>query len=269
VSRCLVMQDGDRHDHDFVELAVTMRGRATHVSSAGETSIGRGFAVLLQPGTWHAYQAVQDLEVINFLFPVAMARAEWRALLDRRVRSVLRSTERIQMTTLSEATLDVLDRLERVDRRSSGTLGLVIWALDQFASNVSADVALHPAIERAVSELEDHPADAWTSTSLAKTVGLDRAYLSRLFKAQVGLGPMAFLAILRADRAASLLRSSELNCGEVGLAVGYSDANLFSRRFRARFGVSPTQYRSRWLLKSTGHDPESVGQLQALSDFTS
>lgn len=241
-----------------MELAVTIGGKANHLSSAGETSISRGFAVLLRPGTWHAYQAVRDLEVINFIFPVAMARAEWRALLDRRVRSVLRSAERIQMTTLSEATVDALDRLERLDRRSSGALGLVIWALDQFASNVSADIAFHPAVEKTVSELEDHPADAWTSTSLAKAVGLDRAYLSRLFKAQVGLGPMAYLAILRADRAASLLRSSELNCGEVGLAVGYADANLFSRRFRARFGVSPSQYRSRWLLKSTGHDSEAV-----------
>lgn len=247
ISRHRLSGNTARHGHDFMELAVAVDGRATHVSGAGEAPIGRGFAVLLRPGSWHAYRDCQDLDVINLLFPVAMARAEWRELLDERVRSVLRSGERLQTTRLSEAAVEALDLLERAERRSTGALGLMIWVLDQFASNVPVHRTLHPAVERALCELEDNPSRDWTAARLGQTVGLDRAYLSRLFKAHVGVGPMAYLAMLRSERAASLLRGSHLNCGEVGLAVGYSDANLFSRRFRGRFGVSPSQYRRRWL----------------------
>jgi len=247
ISRHLLTGDTGRHDHDFLELAVVIGGVAVHVSGACEVPIARGFAVLLRPGSWHAYRACNSLDVINFCFPVAMARAEWRELLDERVRSVLRSGELLQTTIFSDSAIDCLDLLERTERRSTGALGLMIWALDQFASNVVVGSSLHPAVEKALCALEDHPSEGWTATQLSEAVGLDRAYLSRLFKAHVGVGPMSYLAMLRAERAALLLRGSQLNCGEVGLAVGYSDANLFSRRFRSRFGVSPSRYRNRWL----------------------
>ncbi len=228
-----------------MELAVILGGEATHACGDGKVPLVRGSAVLLRPGTWHAYLRCRDLDVLNFCFPTTMARDEWRSLLHERVRSTLRSREGSQVSQLGEATVDALDLLQKVQRNATGDLGLVIWALDQFASTVPERKSLHPAVEEAVRELEDHPDQEWTSGGLAQSVGLDKAYLSRLFKAQMSVGPMAYLAILRVERAASLLRNSEMNCGEVGYAVGYTDANLFSRRFRARFGVSPSAYRRR------------------------
>jgi len=245
VARHRLNGDHSAHDHDFMEMAVVLGGEAIHRCSDGETPIHKGSAVLLRPGSWHAYLRCQDLDVLNFCFPVSMARDEWRHLLDERVRAMLRSREGLQLTRVSDRTAEALDVLERVARNTSGDLGLVIWALDQFAATVPERTSLHPAVERAVREFEEQPSRPWTADVLAQAVGLDKAYLSRLFKAQVGVGPMAYLAILRAERAASLLRNSEMNCGEVGYAVGYADANLFSRRFRARFGVSPSAYRNR------------------------
>jgi len=254
VSRHRLNGENSAHDHDFMELAVVLGGEARHVCRDGEVPIRKGSAVLLRPGTWHAYHRCVDLDVMNFCFPAALARDEWRHLLHERVRSALRSREGLQITRLSEPTVAALDLLERVERHSTGDLGLVIWALDQFAATVPERKSLHPAVERAVREFEEGPGRAWTADDLAQAVGLDKAYLSRLFKAQVGVGPMAYLAILRAERAASLLRNSEMNCGEVGDAVGYADANLFSRRFRARFGESPSAYRKRARVQASGSD---------------
>jgi len=245
VARHRLNEDNLAHDHDFMELAVVLGGEALHSCDDGETRIGRGAAVLLRPGTWHAYLQCADLDVLNFCFPLSMARDEWRHLLHEGVRSLLRSREGLQIGRLPEPTVHALDAMERVARNFSGDLGLIIWALDQFAATVPERKSLHPVVERAVRAFEDHPNRPWTVGELAQMVGLDKAYLSRLFKAQVGVGPMAYLAILRAEWAASLLRNSDMNCGEVGFAVGYADANLFSRRFRARFGLSPSAYRRR------------------------
>lgn len=245
VARHRLNGDNAAHDHDFMELAVVLGGEAVHRCRDGEVPLAKGSAVLLRPGAWHAYLHCAELDVLNFCFPPSMARDEWRNLLHERLRSMLRSREGLRITTFSEATVAALDLMERVGRDTSGDLGLTIWALDQFAATVPVQPSLHPAVERAVREFEEHPRGPWTADSLAQTVGLDKAYLSRLFKSQVGVGPMAYLAILRAEWAASLLRNSEMNCGEVGDAVGYSDANLFSRRFRARYGVSPSAYRRR------------------------
>jgi len=245
VARHLLNGDNSAHDHDFMELAVILGGEATHSCGDGQVALSRGTAVLLRPGTWHAYLRCRDLDVLNFCFPITMARDEWRSLLHARVRSALRSREGVQFTRLPEPTIEALNLLEQVERNSTGDLGLVIWALDQFALTSPVDKSHHPAVEKAVRALEEQLAQPWTAGDLARAVGLDKAYLSRLFKTQIGIGPMAYLSIIRAERAASLLRNSEMNCAEVGYAVGYSDANLFSRRFRARFGVSPSAYRRR------------------------
>jgi transcriptional regulator GlxA family with amidase domain len=47
--------------------------------------------------------------------------------------------------------------------------------------------------------------------------------------------------------ATSLLRRTPLPVREVGAAVGWLDANYFSRRFHDNFGISPSNYRSRFM----------------------
>ncbi len=70
-------------------------------------------------------------------------------------------------------------------------------------------------------------------------------YLVRLFTRTVGLPPMAYLRRRRLELATRLLIHSDLLVGEVGNSVGWADANYFTRRFRAEFGVTPTAYRER------------------------
>lgn len=231
------------HDHDFIELAVVIGGSAVHSCPDGLSTLSCGSAVLLRPGVWHAYLQGTELEVLNFCFPFAMARDHWRHMVNERVKSLLQTDERVRLAQLPLESVEALKMLERIRRDSTGGLGLLMWTLDQFASVVPVRPSYHPAVDQAVRCLEESLHRPWTVAGLARTVGLDKSYLSRLFKAQLGTGPMAHLAALRNDRAASLLRNSELNCGEIGAAVGYSDPSVFSRRFRARFGTSPHDYR--------------------------
>jgi len=238
--------DEEAHDHDFMELAAILSGEGIHKSHLGETPLSTGTALLIQPNYWHEYCRCRNLEVVNFCFPVAIVRSEWRNLLDERVRSLLRPGKGLQFAQLPAETIQSIRLLERTQRSSCGTLGLVVWALDQFAMAIPDSAnAIHPAVERALCALENGSQLNWTATGLAKEVGLDRAYLSRLFKTQVGIGPIGYVNQLRLEHAASLLRHSDLNCSEVGLAVGYSDRSLFSRRFRTKFGLSPGSFRIR------------------------
>ncbi|RYG41995.1 AraC family transcriptional regulator [bacterium] len=242
VQRCAA-NGSAAHDHDFMELAVVLRGSAVHSCPEGSSALSCGSAVLLRPGVWHAYLGSHDLEVLNFCFPFAMAQDHWRHMVDERVKSMLGAHERVRLAQLPLESVEALETLEGIRRDSTGGLGLLMWTLDQFASVVPVRSSGHPAVDQAVRCLEEAIHRPWTATDLARTVGLDKAYLSRLFKAQIGTGPMAYLAALRVDRAASLLRHSELTCGEIGATVGYADPSVFSRRFRARFGTSPQEYR--------------------------
>jgi AraC-like DNA-binding protein len=84
-----------------------------------------------------------------------------------------------------------------------------------------------------------------TLNELANAANLSVSRFSQLFREHLGQSPMRYLEERRLQRAAYLLANQSLNIGEVASAVGYPDQLHFSRRFRARFGSSPSHYRRR------------------------
>ena len=91
--------------------------------------------------------------------------------------------------------------------------------------------------------MEARLAHRWTLAELAEPLHLAPGYLVRLFKATTGLPPMAYLARLRAEHAATLLLHSDEPVMSIGQAVGWPDQNYFARRFKAHYGLSATSYR--------------------------
>ena len=55
---------------------------------------------------------------------------------------------------------------------------------------------------------------------------------------------MAYLHERRLERAAQALLHTSASITAIGRAVGWRDPNVFARRFRARFGISASQYRA-------------------------
>ena len=94
--------------------------------------------------------------------------------------------------------------------------------------------------------LDAAPERQWTLADLAGELHLARGYLVRLFKSATGLPPMAYLARHRVELAATLLLHSDQSITQIGEAVGWADASLFARRFKAHFGLSATTYRERF-----------------------
>jgi AraC family L-rhamnose operon transcriptional activator RhaR len=106
--------------------------------------------------------------------------------------------------------------------------------------------------------LESDIARPWTLTALAEELHLAPAYLVRLFKDATGLPPKAYLAQVRAERAAVLLPHSDDPITSIGRAVGWPDQNYFARRFRAHYGLSATTYRKRFAAWAAAHPPGAL-----------
>jgi AraC family L-rhamnose operon transcriptional activator RhaR len=106
-----------------------------------------------------------------------------------------------------------------------------------------------PLVPPRAAEVPDYPAELahrWTLTELAAHLHLDPSYLVRLFKTSTGLPPMAYLAQLRAEHAATLLLHSDQPITSISQAVGWPDQNYFARRFKAHYGLSATTCRARF-----------------------
>jgi len=69
------------------------------------------------------------------------------------------------------------------------------------------------------------------------------AYLCVNFKKVTGLSPTEYLILVRLSHAQRLLRGTALSIDEICERVGIPDHNYFSRLFRKRNNVSPSEYR--------------------------
>lgn len=100
---------------------------------------------------------------------------------------------------------------------------------------------LDPRIDRALSAIEGNP--FVTIGELSRLVNLSHSRLSHLFRAAQGVSLNSFLSDRRLERAAQLLRSTEMLIKEITYDAGYKQAPSFVRAFQRRFGASPTSYR--------------------------
>jgi AraC family L-rhamnose operon transcriptional activator RhaR len=273
------MRDGEYpdHDHDFMEIVVITGGRGVHRSALGEDALHPGDVFILRPGAWHGYRNCTRLNAYDCIFGMELLQRELAWMLGDPALNYLFWSGPLTpprkgtlFLKLSEKRLRVcreyLEALQLPFRRfeardaeppgpaesAARSLGTFLLLLHELASVAPSEPAsdgsrprLHDAVAQGVRLLEEDLTREWSLTELAQTVYLDPSYLSRLFKAATGLPPLAYQARCRAERAAALLRQTELPVGDVGVQVGWPDANYFARRFRQHFGLSPSGYRRR------------------------
>jgi AraC-like DNA-binding protein len=97
------------------------------------------------------------------------------------------------------------------------------------------------AIRRARAYMDAHYDRDLSLTDLARIVDLSPFYLARVFRAEVGMPPHAYLESVRI-RAAQGLLASGTPLAEVAYATGFADQSHFTRRFRRCIGVTPGAY---------------------------
>ncbi|WP_408070859.1 AraC family transcriptional regulator [Butyrivibrio sp. JL13D10] len=79
---------------------------------------------------------------------------------------------------------------------------------------------------------------------IATAVGLNRSYLTRLFKHATGYTPQSYLASYRIKKASELLLETTETIGQIAFLVGYSDSFTFSKAFKRLKNESPNEYRN-------------------------
>lgn len=78
---------------------------------------------------------------------------------------------------------------------------------------------------------------------LVKEMAVSRTIFFKKLKALTGLGPNEFVKEMRIKRAAQLLGNRDYNITQISYAVGINGSRYFSKCFKAKYGVTPSEYR--------------------------
>jgi AraC family transcriptional regulator len=93
--------------------------------------------------------------------------------------------------------------------------------------------------------LRERFAESVTMECVASEVGIHPVNLSQEFKRHFKSTPGNYLRKLRVDFASRQLSQTSLPLVEIAMAAGFADQAHFSRAFRERTGLTPSEYRRR------------------------
>lgn len=93
--------------------------------------------------------------------------------------------------------------------------------------------------------IEQHYAEPIRLGDLADYVHLNTSYCSVLFQKSFGISFSKYLINLRMEKAQKLLKSKSLSVSQAGLLVGYPDLSYFSKEFKKKYGITPTDYKAK------------------------
>lgn len=112
--------------------------------------------------------------------------------------------------------------------------------LELLASDSTPDNTL---LSAAMQYLENHLSDPnLSNTVLAQKTGFSEVYFRKLFSQCYGMPPRQYILELRIRKAKQLLTGGNLNISEVSEKCGFSSLYHFSKFFKERTGLSPTEY---------------------------
>lgn len=114
---------------------------------------------------------------------------------------------------------------------------------------ISVDSALSNHSVRATEKLADaenylseHFCDNYVDVRvLAELAGMSPDYFRHRFAAVYGVPPLQYIMRMKLDRAKELLSSGK-SVNETAAAIGFTDPNYFTRFFKERTGVTPTEF---------------------------
>jgi AraC-like DNA-binding protein len=243
----------DVHWHDFYELAYVINGRAEHLVNGVRHELSAGSAFLLTPADFHELHTVGDLPLSYYNVVIDPSLLESRADelfasgLHRPVCAV-RDIAGLQDDFARLWHEFQWDRPGAVPMRQA----LLECILIEFGRGCAAQVVDHPAvptvdqagIKRAVLFVDHHFREPLTLASVAAQAHLSPNYFSERFRDFTGIPFQAYLQQRRLGFARSLLASTRLGVTEVCHAAGFNTLSHFGRAYRARYGESPSGYRS-------------------------
>ncbi|MBQ7268650.1 MAG: AraC family transcriptional regulator [Bacteroidales bacterium] len=114
-----------------------------------------------------------------------------------------------------------------------------IWQRNGSA-NGSPNVSI---VGKAAHFMEEHLSEKLSLADICSYLGYSESYVTRIFSAEAGCGPMTYLQRLKVARACRLLANTDLKINQIAFMVGFDDPLYFSKFFAKAKGVSPKEYR--------------------------
>jgi AraC family transcriptional regulator len=243
--------DVERHTHDDAHFILVLSG--LYISTAlGAADLVRAPALIFNPpGATHRDRFVKG---VGTFVGVSLRSATFRDLRD----ILPLATHAVQLRCRDG--LATAFRIAREVRDSRDTVVMESMAWELLATEATPHyrtsdppswvLGAYEAIMDRASEVRLDVGD------VAAQIGVHPVHLARVFRTTLGCSPGELLRWRRVDRAADMLRHSDISGAQIAAQVGFSDQSHMTRAFRATYGIAPGVYRRRYVSRIQASDTD-------------
>lgn len=226
------------------KLTYVDQGKLHSVADGNDLLLQRGDLVLYAPGQWHMQYADMN-EAPRFVTVTFHApNADFSSLVNRKFPLSQ------DLAALLQVSLQEQNRID--DLSQSIILASLELLLLQLLRRQSAPAqalktpyALHSEneiIRRAQQYVSAHLRDKLTVPLVARKVDVSPSYLTALFHKHLDISPGEYIRRVKLQESKQLIRAGQMNFTEIAAALNYSTVHHFSRQFKEKFGITPTDY---------------------------
>jgi len=126
----------------------------------------------------------------------------------------------------------------------------------QYSAPLAAQAAADPEFAELHGWIREHMHEDLDLAALAERAGVSPRTLERRYVCKLGQTPLKVLETMRLETARLSLEDPYASLKEIARRTGFGDQQRLRRAFQRRFGVTPTEYRERFL--ATPSQPASA-----------
>ena len=231
--------------HPMPELTYVDQGTLHSVADGQDLLLEQGDMVLYGPNQWHMQYA--DIGVAPRFVTISFdfSGADLTPLLNRKfvvpqkVAALLQNMLREQENPDDYSNDMILADLNQI------LICLLREAANPRDQKLQATNSVHSEnelIRQAQQYISTHIRDKLTVPLVARQVDVSPSYLTALFHKNLQISPGEYIRRTKLQESKQMIRENNLNFTEIAAVLQYSTVHHFSRQFKEKFGITPTEY---------------------------
>lgn len=231
-------------------IHIILSGKGKYMMNGMQYTLTEGMAFLIYPGDetiycadkeepwhymwigFHGYRADEFLRSMGFSEELPVVS--------------LKSTERIERCMkrmLDARKLTVMNELLRMSQLLE-VFSIMMEDNQTLCREDKQDYSSSVYVRYAMDYMGIHFREKIKVDDIAELIGINRSYLTNIFKKEIQMSPQEYLINLRMEHAAALLKNTSEPIHVVAAESGYEDSLCFSKAFKQKFHMSPKNYRN-------------------------
>jgi len=229
--------------HPTVELTYVDKGTLHSVVDGQDLLLEQGDLVVYAPGQWHMQYADIGVapRVVTISFTVSGGDfetiANQRIRVSQKIRTLLQQMLREQEQGGIYSTDMLLSLL---------TVFLITLLRDGAQEREKQPLSVTNSENRIIGRTQQyiaaHVREKLSVPVVAKNVQVSPSYLTALFQKHLQISPGEYLRRIKLQESKQMIREGNMNFTEIAQALQYSTVHHFSRQFKEKFGITPSEY---------------------------